>query len=80
VRKDASYYPFYLSRENIKEAIVLDTVADLMPVTLICNHEVKAAKLCHTCRISTFYFATWFFYYKRLFNYFDTEKRVSLLL
>lgn len=52
------------SCENIKEAIVLDTVADLMPVTLICNHEVKATKLFVTpCRTSPyfFHFATWFF-------------------
>lgn len=39
---------FCFSRENIKEARVLDTVVDLMSVTLICNHEVKATKLCHT--------------------------------
>lgn len=72
--KDASYHPLCFSRENIKEAIVLDIVADLMPVTLICNHEVKATKLCHTCRISIFFILQLGFYYKKLFNYFDTEK------
>lgn len=79
VGKDASYYPLCFSRENIKEAIVLDTVADLIPVNLICNHEVKATKLCHTCRISIFFILQVDFYYKSLFHYFDTEKRVSLV-
>lgn len=75
--KDASHYPLCFSRENMKEAIVLDTVADLMPVTLICNHEVKATKpLSHFIyRISTLFFILQLdFYYKRSFNYFDTEK------
>lgn len=45
----------FLKGEYKKEAIVLDTVANLMPVTLICNHEVKAMKFCHTCRISIFF-------------------------
>lgn len=61
VGKDASYYPLCFSRENIKEAMSsfsLSTVADLTPVTLICNHEVKATKLYHTYHIHFFYFAT----------------------
>lgn len=74
--KDASYYPLCFSRENMKEAIVLDTIADLTPVTLICNHEVKATKLLsHLSHfLSLFFILQLGFYYKRLFNYFDTEK------
>lgn len=60
VEKDALYIFLYLlffslrflasfSQEHIKEAIVLDTVVDLIPVTLICNHEAEATELCRTC-------------------------------
>jgi len=70
----------FFSQGHIKEAIVLDMVADLMPVTLICNHEVETTKLCHIRHISIFFILQLGFYYKKLFNHFDTEKRVSLLL
>jgi len=40
---------------SMKEAIVLDTVADLIPVTLLCNHEVEATKLCHIYHVPFFF-------------------------
>lgn len=47
---------------SIKEAIVLDAEADLIPVTLICNHEVEATELCHIYHVPLFFssFVAWF--------------------
>lgn len=57
------------------------TVVALMSVTLICNHEVKATKLCRALPPFFFSFATWFLLQEDcLITLTHTEKRVSLLL
>lgn len=86
MEKDASYYFFFfgfVSQQHIKEAIVLDTVVDLIPVTLICNHEAEATELCRTCHALALPFLLQLgsLTVSSSFRHrFDTKKRVSLML